>query len=106
MHLLEASISREDSSRLLFLAPSQSWSLLTLISSYPDIVLAGELPTNSLASCRVHMCRRVSEQGYTLGRYMACNKRIWTAVGADLSRPSPIHRPRWIFRYPRFNSQL
>src|SRR6266567_4629724 len=93
MHLLEASISREDSSRILFPAPSRSWSLLTLISSYPDIVPAGELPTNSPASCRMHIYRRVLGQGYTLGRYMACNKRIRTSVGADLSRPSPIHRP-------------
>src|SRR6266567_6732817 len=50
---------REASSRLLFPAPSRSWSLLTLISSYLDIVPVGELPTNSSANCRMHMYRRV-----------------------------------------------
>ncbi len=31
---------------------------------------------------------------------MHFDKLIRTPVGADSSRPSPIYRPRWIFRYP------
>jgi len=33
---------------------------------------------------------------------MQINQLIQTLVGADLSRPSPIYRPRWIFRYPDY----
>src|SRR6266581_4636698 len=101
MHLLEASISREASSRLLFPAPSRSWSLLTLISSYLDIVPVGELPTNSPANCRMHMYRRVWEPGCILASFnqdaawyiLRMNTSIRTTVGADESCTPPIHRP-------------
>ena len=33
---------------------------------------------------------------------MQINQLIRTLVGADLSRPSLIYRPRWIFRYPDY----
>jgi hypothetical protein len=31
---------------------------------------------------------------------MQMNKLIRPAVGADVSRPAPIDRPRWLFQYP------
>ncbi len=31
----------------------------------------------------------------------SANKISWTAVGADSSRPSPIHRPSGVFRYSK-----
>ena len=45
---------------------------------------------------------------YTLTRiFMQMNqfirtRVIRTLVGADLSCPAPIYRPRWIFRYPDY----
>ena len=33
---------------------------------------------------------------------MQIDEFIRTLVGADLSRPPPIYRPRWIFRYPDY----
>ena len=33
---------------------------------------------------------------------MQMNQFIRTLVGADLSRPAPIYRPRWIFRSPDY----
>ncbi len=33
---------------------------------------------------------------------MHFDKIIRTPVGADLSRPPPIYRPRWIFRSPDY----
>ncbi len=40
---------------------------------------------------------------YTLTRiFMQMNQFIRTLVGADLSRPAPIYRPRWIFRSPDY----
>src|SRR6266487_932375 len=35
-----------------------------------------------------------------LAPIMQIDKLIRTPVGADLSRPPPIYRPRWIFHYP------
>jgi len=32
------------------------------------------------------------------GMIMHFNEFIRTLVGADLSRPAPIYRPRWMFR--------